>query len=51
MPKYPRFSFRLGLEDRMRIDVLARIRSRTRAEVVREAIDVYYRLKTQNPKT
>ena len=50
MRKYPRFSFRLGAEDQRRLETLSLIRSRSRGEVVREAIDMYYRIKTQPPK-
>ncbi|NDC48899.1 MAG: ribbon-helix-helix protein, CopG family [Micrococcales bacterium] len=50
MSDYPRFSFRLDSEDRRRIDVLARIRCRSRGEVVREAIYIYYQLKSQGQK-
>jgi predicted transcriptional regulator len=42
MDQYPRFSFRLTPEILRKVDMLARVRNRTRAQVVREAVEFYF---------
>ena len=42
MDQYQRFSFRLTPEILRKVDILARVRSRTRAQVVREAVEFYF---------
>jgi hypothetical protein len=46
--KYPSLSFRLSKEHLRRLRVLATIKNRTRSEVVREAIDLYFRSVTSS---
>jgi predicted transcriptional regulator len=43
MNKYPRFTFRLDTERIQKLNLLARARHRTRARVLREALDLYFR--------
>jgi predicted DNA-binding protein len=45
MDQYPRFSFRLTPEILRKLDLLARIRGRTRGQVLREAIEFYFSFK------
>ena len=45
MDQYPRFSFRLSPEILRKVDLLARIRGRTRSQVVREAVEFYFSVK------
>lgn len=51
MVKYPRFTLRLSNTTLQKLDAMARIRSRTRGQVVREAIDFYFvnRFPTSEP--
>lgn len=48
MHKYPSLSFRLSREHLRRLHVLATIKNRTRSEVIREAIDLYFRSVTSS---
>ena len=50
MDQYPRFSFRLSPEILRKVDMLARARSRTRGQVVREAVEFYFAVRIQQPK-
>jgi hypothetical protein len=47
MDKYPRFSFRLSPAILRKVDMLARLRNGTRGQVVREAIEFYFSVRTK----
>ena len=48
--KYPSLSFRLSKEHLRRLRVLSTMKNRTRSEVVREAIDLYFRSATHSER-
>lgn len=44
MHKYPSMTFRLSYEQLKRLDVLARAKNRSRSQVIRDAIDLAFRI-------
>jgi len=50
MDQYPRFSFRLTPDILRKVDLLARARSRTRGQVVREAVEFYFAVRIRQTK-
>ena len=46
MKKYPRLTIRLTSDELNRVRVLARVRNRSRGQVVRDALNLYFRAVT-----
>ena len=48
-PKYPQLTFRLSASMNRNLSMVARIRSRSRSECVREALKIYFNLYISRP--
>ena len=46
MKKYPRLTIRLSSDELNRVHVLARVRNRSRGQVIRDALNLYFRAVT-----